>query len=367
MSIRKKVVLAFALFSVLVCSFYSLNASAIDISNSVRFVQGVARPYWQSSNNETKHQGAYTFGNAGQAPYTSTNWVRLFNASGGNLTVEGGNFVSIISTITAHSGSASQPPQGVFGIGSASSAEGVDCALIDYSQEFLEFNRTDFEYRYLVEWVCRATNGDITNPVTNLWANGSGSPGISINIQRVTVWEPIGDVDLSQVIARINAVNNNISTLNGKIDTTNSNLTTLIEKAEDLADAQQQLADQQQEQYENEKQEEAEREQQQQQQSSDAQGVFNFSVLNPFSGLFGLFNSSCSVNIPILASWIHSPTNVYTSWWCSDSNLSGIRNTLTPVFGIASMMLLFGFVVRWLSHNSGDIYGARNMNKGLNG
>lgn len=158
----------------------------------------------------------------------------------------------------------------------------------------------------------------------------------------------------------INDLKNGVNNLNSKLGTTN-------QKLDDVKNEIKNQSEQQQNQYESEKEEEGQREEDMNGQSEDAQGIFNFNVLNPFSGLFGLFSNSCSVSIPILASWIHAPSSTYTSWWCANDTMTNIKNTLTPVFGIASMMLLFGFVVRWLSHNSGDIYGARNMNKGLNG
>lgn len=80
--------------------------------------------------------------------------------------------------------------------------------------------------------------------------------------------------------------------------------------------------------------------------------LFNFSVLNPFSGLFGLFsdNDSCA-SIPIISGLIHSNETEVCPWFPSD-----VRNVMTPVLGISSMMLIFGFVVHWLSSSSGNFF-----------
>lgn len=80
--------------------------------------------------------------------------------------------------------------------------------------------------------------------------------------------------------------------------------------------------------------------------------LFRFNFLNPFASIFNLFtdNSSC-VSIPIIAGMLHSSETTYCPWFSSD-----VRNILTPVLGISSMMLLFGFLVRWLGSSSGNFF-----------
>lgn len=86
--------------------------------------------------------------------------------------------------------------------------------------------------------------------------------------------------------------------------------------------------------------------------SSSLTNLFNFSLLNPFSGLFGLFSDSNScASIPTLAGLIHSNETQVCPWFPSD-----VRSILTPVIGISSMMLVFGFVVRWLGSSSGNFF-----------
>lgn len=80
--------------------------------------------------------------------------------------------------------------------------------------------------------------------------------------------------------------------------------------------------------------------------------LFNFDVLNPFRPLFDLFvdQNSCQ-QIPILAGMINSQETQVCPWFSANT-----RNIVTPVLGIASIMLLFGFIVRWLGARSGNFF-----------
>lgn len=77
--------------------------------------------------------------------------------------------------------------------------------------------------------------------------------------------------------------------------------------------------------------------------------LFSFDFVNPFAPIFNLFNNDSCANIPTLASMLHSNETQVCPWF--DSN---VRNITTPVLGLASMMLVFGFVVRWLGSRSGN-------------
>lgn len=79
--------------------------------------------------------------------------------------------------------------------------------------------------------------------------------------------------------------------------------------------------------------------------------TFNFNLSNPFAPIFGLFqdNSGC-YNIPTIAGMLHAESSTYCPWFDSST-----RNILTPVFGLASSMLLFGFIIRWLNSESGNM------------
>lgn len=85
---------------------------------------------------------------------------------------------------------------------------------------------------------------------------------------------------------------------------------------------------------------------------SSLANMFSFGFFNPFAPIFALFtdNDSC-VNIPILAGMLNSEDTTYCPWFDSS-----VRNVLTPVLGIASVMLIFGFAVRWLGASSGNLF-----------
>lgn len=72
--------------------------------------------------------------------------------------------------------------------------------------------------------------------------------------------------------------------------------------------------------------------------------IFMFGLTFPFNSMFNLFsNPGNCANIPTIASWVHSSDSTYCSWWPSN-----VVSTLTPVFGVVSLMVLFGFIVSWL-------------------
>lgn len=80
--------------------------------------------------------------------------------------------------------------------------------------------------------------------------------------------------------------------------------------------------------------------------------MFGFNFLNPFAPLFQMFgdNSQCA-SIPILAGMLHADNSTYCPWFDSS-----VRNVLTPVLSFASVMLIFGFAVRWLGASSGNFF-----------
>lgn len=80
-------------------------------------------------------------------------------------------------------------------------------------------------------------------------------------------------------------------------------------------------------------------------------GIFNLSnIIFPFRNFFGFTSSQCA-SIPILGGMLGLGSGAeYCSWWPGS-----IRSILTPVFSVASMMLLFGFVLHWLKGRDQDI------------
>lgn len=75
------------------------------------------------------------------------------------------------------------------------------------------------------------------------------------------------------------------------------------------------------------------------------------SVINPFSAIFNSFTNSQCADIPIIAGMLSVNNTRYCSWWGS-----GVRQLLTPVFTISSMVLLFGFVIHWLRDGDRPIF-----------
>lgn len=131
------------------------------------------------------------------------------------------------------------------------------------------------------------------------------------------------------------------------------------EKAHDDATAQlqatNQQTEQQKEQYEQEKEEENRREEESNEQAGSLAGIFNITLMNPLAGIWELFNPGGCTSIPTISSWLGSKDKTYCSWWPQN-----IRAVLTPVFSIASVIVLFGFVVRWLGGgNDIDIKGVK--------
>lgn len=107
---------------------------------------------------------------------------------------------------------------------------------------------------------------------------------------------------------------------------------------------------QQNQQFQQNKQEEKDRENKGNDQSSKLGNLFSFTAFNPFSGLFGLFTSGGCKPIPTIGKMLNKPDATYCPWFPDN-----VRSILTPVLGISSMMLIFGFFIRWL--NSDDFNG----------
>lgn len=78
--------------------------------------------------------------------------------------------------------------------------------------------------------------------------------------------------------------------------------------------------------------------------------MFSFNFSNPFAPIFAMFDpgSNCA-QIPTLAGMLHSEETQVCSFFSNNT-----RAVLTPVFTIASMMLIFGFTIRWLGSRSGN-------------
>lgn len=137
--------------------------------------------------------------------------------------------------------------------------------------------------------------------------------------------------DVSSVVS---AVESQTTTLNNSINNLRSDTqaqTDAIEEGNEDAQSR----------WEADKAEEAEREEAASDDADAVKSVFRFEIRNPFMGLLGLFTNNCPANIPTIASMINLESSVYPCWFPQS-----IRSILTPVFGISSAVLLFGFIVR---------------------
>ena len=85
---------------------------------------------------------------------------------------------------------------------------------------------------------------------------------------------------------------------------------------------------------------------------SSLKHLFTFNFFNPFASIFTLFSdSSTCAQIPTIASMIHSNETQVCPFFDSTT-----RQIVTPIVAFSSIMLLFGFVVRWLGGSSGNFF-----------
>jgi len=180
------------------------------------------------------------------------------------------------------------------------------------------------------------------NIIINTWSAGSGT--ISLYPENMVTNNGSNYGILVSSLSQWRSRSTGASTGTGEYD--QAMLEQLQKSAEyqkQTLDATNKIQQQQQQQYEQDKKEESDRENQGQEDADKAKGIFNFNVLNPFEPLFKLFSPNQCVSIPTLASMVGSEETQYCSWFSQST-----RSILTPAFGIVSIMLLFGFVVRWL-------------------
>lgn len=125
---------------------------------------------------------------------------------------------------------------------------------------------------------------------------------------------------------------------------------TIINQNNQLNNSINNQTEQQNQQFQQNKQEEKDRENKGNDQSNKLGNLFSFTAFNPFSGLFGLFTGGGCKPIPTIGKMLNKPDATYCPWFPDN-----VRSILTPVLGISSMMLIFGFFMRWL--NGSDLDG----------
>lgn len=143
-----------------------------------------------------------------------------------------------------------------------------------------------------------------------------------------------GNTNTQSILSAISSITSGQTTLNQSIQSLRSDTqaqTDMIEQGNEEA----------QDRWEADKQEEADREEQGSEDMDDLTSTFNFEIRNPFAGLLTMFTNNCPVNIPIIAGMVGATSSVYPCWFSQQT-----RSILTPVFGLSSSMLLFGYIVR---------------------
>jgi hypothetical protein len=188
----------------------------------------------------------------------------------------------------------------------------------------------------------------------------SANRGYWLTINSISSWVQRGDGSQS-VTSELKNVGDKISSISGSTSEISQKITNTFDMIhrENQQSLQQQKAttdavnaqtQQQKDQHDQEKKEEKDRENKGNDQSSKLGNLFSFTAFNPFSGLFGLFTSGGCKPIPTIGKMLNKPDATYCPWFPDN-----VRSILTPVLGISSMMLIFGFFIRWL--NSDDFNG----------
>lgn len=181
-----------------------------------------------------------------------------------------------------------------------------------------------------------------------------------ISINSISSWVQRGDGSQS-VTSELKNVGDKISSISGSTSEISQKITNTfdmihrenqqqLQETRATTDAVNKQTEQQKNQHDQDKKEEKDRENTGNDLSSKLSNLFSFTAFNPFSGLFGLFTSGGCKPIPTIGKMLNKPDATYCPWFPDN-----VRSILTPVLGISSMMLIFGFFIRWL--NSDDFNG----------
>lgn len=214
----------------------------------------------------------------------------------------------------------------------------IDCSI--RTREYTQV--TGFDFR-------TGASSSSTDIISTL---NRGNQGAAVILTRIGVsWTGTSDPSLDyldEINANILALNSLLGDVKSTLNITNNYIQNNTQSINNLNQTMEDANDDAQSRWEADKQEEAEREQQGKDDSDEVLSIFNFNFSNPFAPILDMFSSNQCVNIPTIAQWIHSPTSQYCSWWSQP-----VRQVATPIFGLGSSMLLFGFIVRWLKQKNG--------------
>lgn len=169
-------------------------------------------------------------------------------------------------------------------------------------------------------------------------SGGSASSELQTIINNQQNIETLLNNDFNVVVARLQDIIDGLGDFSTAIDGQTLSLNNSINNVQQEVETGNQQA---QDRWEQDKEEEADREEQGSDDMSSLTSIFRFEIRNPFMGLLGLFTNNCPVNIPVVAGMLGSSQTVYPCWFSQQT-----RGILTPVIGISSSMLLFGYLVR---------------------
>lgn len=350
------------LFSVLACSFYSLSASAIDLSHAVTYQGSGSNPQWHddstSSISNTWHTGRIIYGgNSGNAAEFSSFSIRGNNGS--NIPIQNSWFLQVTGRMAFSGTDNKWNTSGNFIYTSVGNCPIIDMDTTEVQSHAGSTSNTTQIYNYTI--TCKYTGSNSGIPQIGFKVQSTSQlDSYQFSVQNWFMWSAASGFDDSDIISAINnlrtSVNNvynALGTTNNKLDDTNSKLDDLNEIAETLRDSQDQANQDANDRYQDEK-DTIDDNANQGKEDSESLGGIDLSLLNPISSWKDIFRNGCSVSIPIISGWLHAPSSTYTSWWCSTDTLLNIKGTLTVIGSIAGIMIVFGFAFKWLRTNNGE-------------
>lgn len=346
-----KLTLFIASVLALLCAFSPLNASALSLSEEVQFQESIVAPYFRIVFSNNADSGwINAFYTNGSTPQNISNFY-IRNASNSKpSSISSGRYVTFTVRARFKGVSDKWNTSGAWSLNSTN----VSCPIIDVTNgdsQYHDLNNITYTYENLFV-TCKYTGtGDINTNLTIL--SSQYSTDWQVRVMNAAIWSREASASSEDIEAVTSAVNSMKTAINNKLDTTNNKLDTLNISINDLKSAQEQANEDANDRYQDEK-DTINDNANQGKEDSESLGGINLSILNPLNAWKDYFSNGCSVSIPIIAGWIHSPSSTYTSWWCTSSTLTGVKSVLTGVLSIVGVMIVFGFAFKWLRTNNGE-------------
>ena len=214
----------------------------------------------------------------------------------------------------------------------ATTTSGLDLVSADYQQ--LSGSVGVVQIIYKVYTAGTYTTAILTSSSGNAFANLQYGEYLSSG--KATHYRPIGQFDTSSIVNAINSQPNYTQSLNN-----------IRNDIQNLQQTQEQANDDANDRYEDEKQTIQDNADQAQQDAEDF--TPSFSIPNPLTNFFNAFTDNRCVDIPDLASWLHSNETHICSPWPSN-----VRSVMTTVVSGLFGLIIFRFVVKWFMKNQGE-------------